>query len=331
MPNDLTADADEVGTTAPNPASDAPPANRQAVVPADTGGMDIDAPASDDGAADAASSPWPTRPENVKTDAEIADWKAEVGLPDRDAYDLPDLGEGRQFTGYGEQLATEILEIGYGLDLPPAAAQQLVARGAEAIERLRIERDGADKAAATADMVEEMGNEGAKDQVAAGRAYLKSLGEFGKVLSQARGPDGRRLSYDPEFWAWASALHDTGASADTPRTSAAATRDEASLRKELSSINALMQSDRDAYATRPWRDSGMTASDRSVQLRALLARRAAGERGPTEAERKAALQKEVEELQRLERTDPERYEYAPVRNSKLTGAERFNQIARAGR
>jgi len=45
----------------------------------------------------------------------------------------------------------------------------------------------------------------------------------------------------------------------------------------------------------------------------------------------AAIAKETAELQRLERTDPERFEYAPWRNTRMTGEERLAQIARAGK
>jgi len=339
-----SADTKPVDTPKLTPGTDAPVTDRggtavsgQSMAPVDTDDGDdlgFDAPA-ERSTEDAPKTLWPTRPEGLKTEDEIADWKAETGLPDRDSYELPDLGEGRAFTEYGEEMATKILDITYGLDLPTAAAQQLVARGAAVIEQMRAERDAADKTAATDDMAEAMGEAGARDQVAAGRAYLKSLGDFGKVLQQARGPDGRRLAYSPAFWEWASSLHDTGATMEAgdaaPRSNAADTRDDAKLRKELADTNALLRSDRDAYHTELWRESGMTASDRNVQIRVELGKRASGHRGPSEAQRQAAVAQEVKELQRLERVDPERFEYAPWRNSKLTGVERLNQIARAGR
>jgi hypothetical protein len=95
------------------------------------------------------------------------------------------------------------------------------------------------------------------------------------------------------------------------------------LQKELRDIDALMHRDIDEYH-RPWRSSGVSASERHAQIMRSL-----GPNAPAKPSA-AALKSEEAELLDLHARDPQIFEFAPWKRTGLTGAQRLYAI-RSGR
>jgi hypothetical protein len=295
------------------------------------GGQPADTPAATDGAeaADAgdaeAEQPeqhtlWPERPENLNANDEdaVAEWKERVGLPDRDAYELPELAEGQEYTELGESLGERVTQLAYDLDMSPEQAQQLVLRGDGILKALAESRDTEDKRSGSKAIVEEFGGnrDAAKAHVAGARATLRGLPDgLGELLLEGRGPDGRKLAYRPEFLRWAAELGaKSGQPASQPRDS------KMELRAELAELESLRDRDIDAYR-RKWRNTGITASDRALQI--MRALEGTGPKSPSAAETHA----ELRDLERLRSSDPEVYEFGSWRGGR-SAAERHAEILR---
>lgn len=270
------------------------------------------------------ASPFLERPESLKKDAspeQIAAWKAEQGLPDRDAYEVPELDDG-EYTDHGRAVGEQITQLGYDLDLSPEQTREVIRRGAPILKALAEAHDAEhNRIASKAILADFKGNrEAAQAHVTQARAALKKAMPEGlsKVLLEARGPDGRKLAYNIDFLRWASQL--------SARPQAKGTRmsETESLKAELQELNAVR--DRDvAEIHRPWRGTGKSGSDRMLEIQRLLDGAAASE--ARHAADRDAGSAEERELLRFAETDPQVFEYARTwKGTNKTGAERLYEL-----
>ena len=157
-------------------------------------------------------SPWPERPDSLRdaTAEEIKAWREEQGLPAREAYQLPELDEGKQFTDYGRVLSAKVVDLAYELDMSPAQAQQLILRGDGVLKAIAEARDTEDQRTGSKALLDEFGGdrEAVKAHVTQARVALKKALPEGlrKVVLESRGPDGRKLAYNPDFLRWAAQM-----------------------------------------------------------------------------------------------------------------------------
>ena len=101
---------------------------------------------------------------------------------------------------------------------------------------------------------------------------------------------------------------------------------KAELRAELAEIHALRNSDIDAYRSRPWKHSRMTASDRAVEIGRQLGRKNL----PSPRQEQASLEAEEAELHELRDRDADVFEFGDWKGTGRPPVERLEDI-RMGR
>jgi len=238
------------------------------------------------------------------------------------------LPEGQEISEAGRPLVDSFLGFAVEHDLPEATVSKAVQwfneRAAEAESKRETARKDGDKASkqAATDALRDLWEDQFKDNLALATAGLETCRILQKALRAARGPDGRRLLHDPEM---AQLLFDLGARAQEGEASAgddgkAMARQQAGLRKELEAIGTLMRTDIETYRNSPWKNTGKTAGERSIEIKRLLV----NPKSPSAQQ--AALRAERDELERLQDADPEVFEMGRWRGGKLTPAERLDQI-----
>lgn len=267
-------------------------------------------------------SPWPERPEDLDASDEkaVAEWKEKAGLAARDEYELPELEEGQHYTDYGQALAEKVTALAYDLDISPDQAQQLVLKGDGILKALAESRDAEDNRAGSKVLIEEFGGDrnAVKAHVTRARATLREVlpDGLGDLLLQSRGPDGRRLAFQPEFLRWASQLSATPA-ATQPREDRRVT-----IQRELDDLTALMHKDIDEFR-RPWRATGISGSERHLELMRELASDAPAK--PSAADVRA----EERRLVKLSQDDPALFQFGSWPGAR-SPADRLHAI-RMGR
>jgi hypothetical protein len=292
-------------------------------------GADADDDVSAEGEAE--RFPW-QRPEELSDD-ELAEWKEKQGLPQTEADYQIELPEGQEITDAGRPIVDSFLGFAVEHDLPEATVSKAIQWYNEHAVEMQAKRDAArkdgDKASkqAAEEVLQDLWEDQYKDNIAVATAGLETLPKsLQKALRAARGHDGRKLLHDPEM---AQLLFDLGARAQDGQGGGGASgdgddkalaRQQGALRKELEAIGTLMRTDIEAYRNNPWKNTGKTAGERSIEIKRLLA----NPKSP--GAQKAALRAERDELERLKDADPEIFEMGRWRGGKLTPAERLDQI-----
>jgi len=199
---------------------------------------------------------------------------------------------------------------------PPEQTKQVILRGEPILRALTEARDAQDKRNGTRALLDEFDGdrEAATAHVTKARAALKALPDgLGKSILEARGPDGRKLAYDPNFLRWASQL---GAH---PQAKGRTNVTE-ELKAELAELTAVR--DRDVSELyRPWRGSGQTGSDRMLAIQRQLDAAASAQANHA-ADRDAGSDEE-RELLALHRNDPQFFEHGRWKDSGASPADRL--------
>jgi hypothetical protein len=295
-------------TTTPSPTT--PGGNLPAEVEAGTGGLDLLADAGDDAGGQVSEVQRLGPPEGAG-DEEIATWRQQYGVPeDAAGYEAPTLDG----VTWDQAALGPILEAAHEHNVPQAAVADALAKYGERVQSLRADAQRRDvenaKAARAA-----LGEAG----VAAARKAAKAMpAELRNLLNQARGPDGTKIANNP------AVLKMIAAAYGSKEGRTAMTQD---LKAELAEIDAAMNADA-ASLYQPWKTTGMSASDRKLQIARELDD-AASTQARHAADRDAGSSEERELLD-LHRRDPQSFEYAPWKKSGVTGAQRLYDI-RQGR
>ena len=264
------------------------------------------------------TSPWPERPDSLKdaTPEEVEAWREKQGLPSREEYQLPELDEGKDYTDYGKALGEKVVELAYELDMSPAQAQQLILRGDPILKAIAESRDAEDKRTGSKALLDEFGGDrdAAKAHVIDAKAALKELPDgLGKLLLDARGPDGRKLGFNPQFLRWAAQLGANPAATAQPQQDRTAM-----LQQELAEIDTLMRSDIGTYHRKGWRGGDGFAGDRRLEIMRQL-----DSPDPNPRQTKALLEDEKRELIRLRDRDPQMFMFGDWRRTGRPAADRL--------
>jgi hypothetical protein len=245
-------------------------------------------------------------PENA-TDQQVAEWRAEHGVPDEpDGYEPPAV-EGIQWDA---DALNPILEIAHGHNLPKQAVADALAAYAERIQeqRAEIKRLDAENAKAVRSTFSEA-------EIAAVKAAAKAMpGELRTMLNTARLPDGSRLVNQPEVLRMIAASYGAkGEHQPQPRDRTTM------LKAELQELHALRDRDIGEY-WKPWKGTGKSGADRALELTRQLSGEATGK--PSEGD----LQSEARALRNLRVSDPEMFAFGSWKGTGRPGADRLAAI-----
>jgi hypothetical protein len=139
--------------------------------------------------------------------------------------------------------------------------------------------------------------------------------ELRTLLNQARAPDGTRIVNNAEVLRLIASAYGTG-----ERQAVSQGQDRRTmLQTELAEIDALMHRDINEYH-QPWRGTGMSASDRRLQIMRELASEAPARPSAVD------LRAEQRELERLRDQDPQMFSFGNWRGSGRPAADRLVAI-----
>jgi hypothetical protein len=314
-PADTGTDTTGTATTTQAPAAPAPDAAQTA--DADTAldllDLDGDDGEGDDGAdaedADATEQPSirAIGPPVGATEDEAATWREQHGIPEApDGYTPPQI-EG---VAWDEEGLGAVLKAVHPHNVAnPAVADALNAYGKWAqAKRAQIEqRDIANVKAVMA----ALGDDG----VAAARSAAKAMpAELRTLLNEARGPDGTRIINSPAVLQLIAAAYGPNGG----RTSMTA-----DLKTELAEIDAAMNQDVGSLY-RPWKTSGMSASERKLQIQRELD--AAAETQARHTAYRDAGSDEERQLLALHQNDPAFFEFGRWKDSNISPAQRLYEL-----
>lgn len=206
------------------------------------------------------------------SDAEKAEWRTQNGIPaEAKDYEIAKV-DGHTWTDDDKPLTEALKGIAHQANLTQAqlnAITKFYATSlAEAQERQAEEIDQIDKAdvAAGRDKLrEELGPE-YRPTMKLVADYLKDTEVFpdgiGDAIAAARTPDGHRLINNHAFMRWlgeqARGYYGEGALISGEQATA--------IKSEKEEIEALMNTDIDAYQRKPWKSTGKTASERYAEI-----------------------------------------------------------------
>jgi hypothetical protein len=179
-----------------------------------------------------------------------------------DAYRLPEV-EGFEWDDDAKEGLTPYLEQFHELEIPQSAANRLLEVYASQQAAVQA-RDESDVKSAREALVSELGSQEAyKATITKVASFVEGLGDLGLKIAEARAPDGTRLVNDPTYVKLLKQLSETRGE---PTGSRSAPVDNYSPSEE-DQLVSLMNSDVGTFMAAPWRNTGVTASQRLLQLR----------------------------------------------------------------
>lgn len=268
---------------------------------ADADAIDLDAPAEGTEVAEAEAS-----------DAERVDTSAYVFEP----------AEGEEVTEVGQARIDAFAEFAAKNGLAPEAYQGAIDWYNDLVKQEQVRLGEADKTA-KADLVAglkgELGESYRSFRDEVDGTFRELPKELRTALRSARLPDGRLLLSMPEAVRMVHALGNRQSPVNTqPRDHTAM------LQAELGEINEAMNRDvSELY--RPWKNTGMTASDRKLQIMRSL-----DNPDPNPRQTRAKIEDEKRELVKLRDRDPDMFRFGDWRGSGRPASDRLAAIL-AGR
>lgn len=186
-------------------------------------------------------------PENP-TDAQLAEWRKENGIPEKPGDYLAELPDGLVVGDADKPVMQAFAEKMHGLNAPPSVVKEAVAwYFAERENQMaaQAEADKAFQAKAEDELRAEWGAEYRVHQNAV-KNYISTLPEeVGATLLAARGADGYRLGDNPHVVRWLANLVSELNPAATVMPGSM--NDPKSLDAEIARLEGLMRTDRKAY------------------------------------------------------------------------------------
>jgi hypothetical protein len=142
-----------------------------------------------------------------KDEKAMGEWRKEQGIPDDPTgYKLPDAIV-KRLTDEDKPVLANFTEFAHAKNAPPAfvemAAEWYLA-GQEAAATKMAEDDAAATEAAEDELRKDWAQAEYKGNFTLAKRFMEEIPVIGKVWSEARLPNGRRLGDYPEFIAWAS-------------------------------------------------------------------------------------------------------------------------------
>jgi hypothetical protein len=289
------ASATPTPAPAPIPPTAAPPVAEQVQ---DDEGLDLLADDGDEAGADVDGSEGEDGSETIKAigpgdDAsaeEITAWRAEHGVPDApDGYSAPTI-EGIEWNA--DSLGP-IHEIANRHNVPQQAVADALAEYGKQIQTQQAAIRQRDAEAAKA-----VRSELTEAEIVSVKTAARAMPvELRQMLNTAVLPDGTRLVNQPEVLRLIAAGYGTKGGNPPPL------RDNRTmLREELNEIDALMNRDIGEYH-RPWRATGVSASDRRMQIMREL-----GNESPAKPSA-VDVRTEVRKLEQLRGSDPQMFQF----------------------
>lgn len=211
------------------------------------------------------------------TEEEVAEWRKQNGIPDKaEAYDIPAV-PGHKWTEADAPNLSKLKAAAFAGNWPQEVVSgvatlfaQLRQEAAETLAQHEIEQDKTDARTTREALRSQFGDGEYKPSIALLNRYLSDEEIFpdgiGEQLATARFTDGplkgRRVLNNPVVAAFlieqARAQYGEGAllSGDA----------QAQIADERAELAKLRDSDIDSYMNKPWRNTGMTASQRAYEL-----------------------------------------------------------------
>jgi hypothetical protein len=253
----------------------------------------------------------PIGPSEDATEEQIAEWRAEHGVPDDPTgYEAPAV-EGVE---WNTEALNPIHEIAHRHNVPKlAVADALVAYAKQVqAQHAAVKQRDAENAKAVRSAL-------SADEIAAVKSAAKAMpAQLRQMLNQARGPDGTRVINNPEVLRMITAAYGAQPGNRTAHTTVPDAR--TSLQTELAEIDSVMYRDA-GDLSRPWKNTGRSAADRKAEIMAEIGKHPPAGR---HAEEERALLKLLQE-------DAPTFEYSPTwRGTGKTAAQRLYEL-RSGR
>ena len=208
------------------------------------------------------------------TDAEKSEWRKSNNIPDKaEDYEVPKVA-GHQWTDADQPALNALKAEAFKNNWPQEVVSgvtsfyaNLVEEAKDAAETATVERDRANLEARRDRRRELWGSEAKSVQKVLDKAlsddqYGVIPSQIGQAMGSARLPDGTRLFDVPGFepFLYDLVLVHKGEGAFVSGEQAAASV------SEKNEIEALMASDIDTYQNKPWKSTGMTASQRYYEI-----------------------------------------------------------------